>query len=81
MATITGRVTESYSGQPISGAVVTIGGYSTSTGPDGSFSIAVPSMSANVVVSHGGHETYSSFVNTDAASFLSITLSPRFSFL
>ena len=60
--TISGRVTDSSTGDPISGATVTINGISVSTGTDGTYSIELPPGTYTVTVSMDGYDDSS---NTD----------------
>jgi len=55
--TISGKVTDSSTGNPIAGATVTAnGGISVSTGTDGTYSIELPPGNHNVTVSANGYE-------------------------
>ncbi len=81
MVTVSGRVTSKYDNAPVSGAIVSIGGYSTTSGPDGDFYIAVPPISTTITVSHGSFEPYSSRIDTSAATYVDIALNPKFTFL
>lgn len=57
--TVKGKVTSKSDGQPLVGASVQVkgGGAATTTGADGSFTLAVPSAGTVIVVSYVGFET------------------------
>ena len=57
--TVTGKITDEQTNQPISGANVSVKvtNVTTQTGPDGSFAITVPNSSATLVISNVGMET------------------------
>lgn len=81
MPSVSGNVREAYSGVAVPGAVVTVGGHSTSTGASGYFYLDVPSMQTTITVSHGKYETHRETINTEGNVALEVTLSPKFGFL
>ncbi len=72
--TITGKVTDSKSGSPVSGASVVPKGSSrgTSTGADGTFSLSVPSGTTSVTVSSVGYDPQ--VVSISGSSSINVSL-------
>ena len=56
-ATITGRVTDAETGDPVSGATITAGSEQTTTDSGGSFSLGVDATSYTLTVSKQGYQT------------------------
>ena len=73
--TVTGTVTGSNDGQPLLGVTVTVKGakLGTQTGPNGNFSISVPSGSNTLVVSFVGYETREALIT---GSTVNVALTP-----
>ncbi|PMR59143.1 peptidase S8 [Verrucosispora sp. ts21] len=59
---VTGRVTDAADGDPVNGATVTDGTRTTSTGPDGRYTLSVPAGESTVTVSAYGYAGQSATV-------------------
>ncbi len=76
--TVTGKVIDKVTGQPVSSASITVkGGKSgVSSGEDGSFTISVPSASSTLIITSVGHESVEWKV-ADGSGNITVSLTPK----
>ncbi len=77
VATINGTV-ENEAGEPLAGAVVNVGTYSTTTGINGAFNLEVPGGAYSMSVEADGYETYFEEIEVESGNTYNyqITLAP-----
>ncbi|MBO7394259.1 MAG: carboxypeptidase regulatory-like domain-containing protein, partial [Abditibacteriota bacterium] len=77
---VTGTVTSSFDGRPVAGATVTVGGNTTTTGSDGTYSVTVvrSNTAYNVTASATGYTAFTGTVTAGSAAVTNnITLTER----
>jgi hypothetical protein len=70
------RVTDRYTGQQISGAMLVIGGGATSTGPDGTVTVELPKENTTVTIQAPGYEAITTTLSRGGSPDWQVALRP-----
>jgi hypothetical protein len=71
------RVTDRYSGQQISGAILTLDQFSATTGSDGTTRIELPNESSTVMIEAPGYEAFTTTLTRSGSSDWEVALRPN----
>lgn len=76
MVQVSGTVIEQFTGNPISGAEVTASGRSTTTGPNGGFTLDLPRGNTDIRVESPDHESTNENLQVTGNSSVTIQMQP-----
>jgi len=81
MARISGIVLDRYTGEPIRGALITIGHYRTTSNGDGRFDISVEEKSYIAMCQAEGYETATKVIDVTGDMSITFLLTPKIKLL